>query len=65
MDKKQVMVVALLIVAIVLSGTSIALNLSLTKTITPFAVDSSGSGNIQLAIEAPSYPEEVETNGAE
>lgn len=63
MDKKQVIVIALLIVAIVLSGTSIALNLSLTRTINPYVIDNSGVGNIQLGIESPIFSEEVETNG--
>jgi hypothetical protein len=51
MEKKQVIIISLLIVAIVLSTVSIALNITFEKMINPYVVlDTQPQGNLKLEI---------------
>jgi len=51
MDKKQMIIISLLIIAIVLSTISIALNITFEKLIHPYAIlDTKPQGNLMLEI---------------
>lgn len=51
MEKKQIIIISLLIVAIVLSTVSIALNITFEKMINPYVVlDTQPQGNLKLEI---------------
>jgi len=54
MDKKQILVVSLLIIAIVLSATSIFININLNRSISPFGENIAGpNGNIGVTVNEP------------